>query len=161
MKTLKKIGIGLIVLLLILLVISFFLPSKIKVERSIVVKASADTIFKQINNFKNWEQWSPWQNIDPDMETVYSGNVEGVGATSEWKSKNPNVGNGRMEITASTPNESVVLSIDFTGHGVSTGYFNITPEGEDTKVVWSMDMDMGTNPISKYFGLMMDRMIGR
>jgi len=38
--------------------------------------------------------------------------------------------------------------------------YTITPEGQGTKVVWGFDTDLGSNPVSRYFGLMFDKMVG-
>ena len=32
--------------------------------------------------------------------------------------------------------------------------------GDGTHVTWSFDSDMGAGPIGRYFGLLMDRMVG-
>ncbi|MFX7894998.1 SRPBCC family protein, partial [Acinetobacter baumannii] len=42
----------------------------------------------------------------------------------------------------------------------STGEFRLTPRDGGTKVSWSMDGDMGRNPLNRWMGLFMDRMVG-
>ena len=36
----------------------------------------------------------------------------------------------------------------------------LRPEGSGTRVTWTNEGDMGTNPVNRYFGLMMDSMVG-
>lgn len=42
----------------------------------------------------------------------------------------------------------------------STGAFELTPQADGVKVVWSDAGDLGMNPLSRWFGLFLDRMIG-
>lgn len=160
MKIVKRILVGLLVVIVLLIIISFFLPSKMHVERSKVMKASLETVFAQVNVLKNWEKWSPWHRIDPKMEIVYEGPQEGTGAKYSWKSTHKHVGNGSLSIIESKPHQLITASMDFMENGTGTSWykFETTPEG--TKVTWAMESELGMNPIKRYFGLMMDGMIG-
>ncbi len=155
---LKKIGLSLLAVVVLLAVVSFFLPSTVKVERSTVVKASAETVFNQVNTFKAWEGWSPWKEQDAQMTTEYSGSEAGAGAVSTWKS--PKMGDGSQTIVASTPFSTITTELDF-GRGnkpTCNWKFEQTPEG--TKVSWDFIVDLGMNPIARYMGLMMNNAIG-
>ncbi len=160
MKILKKIGIGLLGLILLLVIISFFLPSKVHVSRSLEMKAKPETVFALVNNLKAWDQWSPWHKIDTNSKMVYSDIVEGTNAFYTWNSENPKVGNGKLTILESTAPGYIKTQLDFEGMtpAYAEYFFESTPEG--VKVTWTMDSDMGMNPIGKFFGLMMDKMIG-
>ena len=57
-NVLKKIGLWLGLFLLALILISFLLPSEIKVKRSIEVSAPIDRVFEQVNDLRNWEKWA-------------------------------------------------------------------------------------------------------
>jgi len=37
----------------------------------------------------------------------------------------------------------------------------LAPQGSSTRVTWTLDIDMGAGPVGHYFGLVMDRMIGK
>ena len=155
---LKKIGLSLLAAVVLLAVVSFFLPSTVKVERSTVVKASAETVFNQVNTFKAWEGWSPWKEQDPQMTNEYSGSESGAGAVSSWKS--PKMGDGTQTIVASTPYSTITTELDFNrGNKPTCNWkFEETPEG--TKVSWDFNVDLGMNPIARYMGLMMNNAIG-
>ncbi len=73
-------------------------PTPYTVERSTVVAAPADQIFPLLVDFHEWPRWSPWEDIDPDMQRTYGGAESGVGATYAW-SGNRKAGAGSMEIT--------------------------------------------------------------
>jgi Polyketide cyclase / dehydrase and lipid transport len=160
MQALKKIGLVVLALIAVLFVISLFLPSKVTVVRSAVLKAPAPVVFEQVNMLQNWERWSPWHTIDPQMLLSYEGPDSGKGAKYNWFSKHPDVGNGSVTITESIPNQRVDIKMVFEGQGdgLSLYQFEETPEG--TKVTWTMESEMGDNPIGKYFGLMLDGLVG-
>src|ERR1035438_5853550 len=113
MKTLKKIGIVIISIIVLLVVVSFFLPSKMHVQRSMVMNASAENVYYQINTLKNWEKWSPWHKKDSAMKLIYEGPAEGIGAKYTWESEVSDVGKGNLSIKDSKPDETIVCNMVF------------------------------------------------
>jgi hypothetical protein len=148
----------LIVLVLILLIISFFLPDKVSVERSMVINAPTHEIFDKINTIQAWQEWSPWFEQDPNMEVEFYGPNSGVGSGYSWKSRK--LGNGQITITESIPFRLVGLELNFEQHGISETGFILQSTRDGTLVIWSMDTELGWNPITRYFGLFMDLMLG-
>jgi hypothetical protein len=63
--------------------------------------------------------------------------------------------------TASTPDQSVASDLDFGKMGVAKSAILLVPQGSSTRVTWRLDVDMGVSPVGRYFGLMMDHMIGK
>ncbi|MBI2060300.1 MAG: SRPBCC family protein [Nitrospirae bacterium] len=160
MNAVRRIATGIIVLVAILFVVSFFLPSQWSVERSSVIKAPPEAIFVHLNSFKNWKAWSPWEGKDPQMTMSYEGPEEGVGAATRWDS--PKMGKGTMTLTESVPPQKVVYDLDISeGKYRMKGSFTLTPGGEGTTVTWRDEGDVGKNPIGKYFALLMPRMIAK
>lgn len=72
MKTILSIAKILFGVVLLILVITFFLPSKVHVERTALIKSSPETAYQLINNLEEWNQWSPWHRLDPNMKITYS-----------------------------------------------------------------------------------------
>ncbi len=164
MKVLKKILKGLGIFILLLIILSFFLPSKTHLERSLVINAPAEVIFGQVNNLKNWGQWSAWHKKDPNMQITFTDASEGVGASYTWKGNN-DVGEGTLSISASVPNDSIQTTMQFGGMGKSYGSFKFNKEDAGTKVIWAMDSKGEDMPWymrvpSKYFSLFMDKLVG-
>ena len=50
------------------------------VTRSIDVDAPASQIYPHLVDFHNWAAWSPWEELDPNMDKEFSGADRGVGA---------------------------------------------------------------------------------
>ncbi len=114
-----------------------------------------------MNDLHNWEAWSPWAKLDPAARQTYDGPPAGVGAAFAW-SGNMQVGEGRMTITESRPNELVRLRLDFVKpfKGTNTAEFTFQPDGDQTGVTWAMT---GTRTfIPKAIGLFVscDKMLG-
>jgi effector-binding domain-containing protein len=118
------------------------------------------TVFDQINSLKNWENWSPWLQMDSTIQLSYSGPESGVGATFKWLSNSKNVGSGNVSLISSFPNDSLVLIMDFGEKGESLSKFVFSKENRSTKVTWSLESDLGMNPLSRWFGLFSDHLIG-
>ena len=161
MKLLKKILLIVGVLLVVLIVVSQFLPATYHVERSVIIAAKAEAMHPWINNLKKWPEWSAWTVAkDPTLVYAYEGPEEGVGAISKWDAKK--MGEGSMKITASEPGKLVKFDLSFDhGKYLSTGAFTFGPAGDATKVTWSMDGDVSRNPMDRFFSLMMDSMLGK
>ena len=68
MKTLKIAGIVVIVLAALLLIFVMFQPSQAHVEKSIVINGSAAAINDEIGRFQNFDAWSPWSKISPEVK---------------------------------------------------------------------------------------------
>lgn len=159
MKVLKGILIFIAVVAVIVIAVTFFLPSKAEVQRSKVIDAPQEMLFNQVNNLKNWENWSPWNKLDPDMEMTYSG-VDPVGqdAWYEWNG-NDQVGSGKLTILESdAPNRIRTEMLFMMQEGEAYSNWIFEPVDGGTKVTWTFDAEM--SGVGKWFGLMMDTFLG-
>lgn len=159
MKWLKRILLTLVALVALVLLVGMVLPSGFKVQRSVVITAPPDRIFPLLADPREWKRWAIWNQRDPAMKIEYSGAPSGAGARWSWQSKTE--GNGAMEFTAAVPYKHVDYSLTFPDFGMtSRGVLTLVPDGAGTRVVWTNEGDMGKNPFNRYFGLMMDSMVG-
>jgi effector-binding domain-containing protein len=157
---LKRILVVLVAVVIVLAIIGLLLPRNTRVTRSVTIARPASLVYATVNSFQLFPQWSPWQSLDPNLHQTTEGPREGVGAKLRW-SGNDKVGSGTQVITASILNQSVASDVDFGKMGVAKSELLLAPDGGSTRVTWTLDMDMGASPIAHYFGLMMDRMIGK
>ena len=160
MKAIKKIVIAIVALVVLVLVISLFLPSEVTVTRTAEINAPAEVVFGQVNDFKNWVNWDPWQEKDPDMKATYEGPESGAGSKRCWESDHEEVGKGCLTVMESVPNTSIKTKLEFEGMSPGFGIWGFEEADGVTTVSWGMEMDMGMNPLGKFFGLMMDGMLG-
>lgn len=160
MHPIKRLILGILLLLLLLVIVAFALPQQITVARSTVINAPESDVFPYINNFRRFNEWSPWAARDPETKYVFSGPEEGKGARMEWSSDNPEVGSGFQEITESQPGALVRVSLEFADLGKGSASYQLKPSGAGTRIIWVFDTDVGNNPIHRWMGLMFDRWIG-
>ncbi len=146
-----------------LLIYAAIQPNLFHVRRSVSIKASPERIFALINDFHNWDAWSPYEKMDPAMRRVFHGAHRGNGAVYEWESESNKPGIGRMEIIESSPSSKIVIQLDLAKpiEAINIVEFTLASEGDQTIVNWDM---RGPNPyIGKLIGIFYDRdsMVGR
>jgi hypothetical protein len=115
--------------------------SSFEFSRSTTVAAPPAKVHALIDDFHEWPKWSPWEDVDPDLERSYTGPDSGVGAHYAWKG-NRKAGQGAMEITGSSP-ERIEIRLVFLKpwSATNTVVFTLTPAGstaESTEVTWTM-----------------------
>jgi hypothetical protein len=147
----------LIALLLIIGGVAAFVasrPSEFRIERATTIAAPGALVFEELNDFRRWAAWSPWEKLDPAMKREYAGPPAGVGATYHWVG-NDEVGEGRMTITESAP-ARVGIRLEFIAPMQATNdvTFELGPAAGGTDVTWAMT---GHNDfMAKAAGLFMD-----
>lgn len=122
-----------------LVIIVALQPSEFRVARTLAIGAPPDAVFPHVNELKKWAAWNPWEKLDPNMKLTYAGPASGTGASYSWTG-NREVGEGRMTITDSRPNEAVRFRLEFFKPmaGTSDADFTFTPQDNRTEVTWSM-----------------------
>jgi effector-binding domain-containing protein len=149
----KKILLGVVALIVLLLLVGFLLPGKMEMSRSTTVNAPAEYSFEEVNALENWNKWSYWNNLDTTMEVTYGDKKVGEGSWYSWQSEE--MGNGKLTITESVPNSSIKTDLDFMENGTAQSWFKFEPEGESTKVTMGFSTDFGMNPIMRLMGATM------
>lgn len=128
-------------------------------SRTTRVEAGPVRVHALVDDFREWQRWSPWEGLDPDLHREYTGPDHGVGSTYRWAG-NKKAGEGRMEVTASTPT-SVVVDLEFVKpfRSTSTSTFTLLPLGDATEVTWTMSGER--NAVMSVMGrLFVDKAIG-
>lgn len=75
-----KILIAIALIVVALVIVVAMQPSEFRVVRTATMSAPAPAVFAQVNDFHNWEAWSPWAKLDPVMKKTYEGAPAGTGA---------------------------------------------------------------------------------
>lgn len=145
--------------LIVVLVISFTLPSTYYVQRTTVIQASPLEVFAYVNEMKRWPVWSIWMERDPAMTYSFGKVSAGVGANMKWKSKSQ--GEGEITFKEVVPNEAITYELRFTDwESVSTGKFKLAATSGGTEVTWSDEGKLSVNPVMKIMGRFFDKWIG-
>jgi Polyketide cyclase / dehydrase and lipid transport len=158
---LKKILLGLAAVIALLAIVIATRPAEFSVERKTTIQAAPELAFARVNDFHHWNEWSPWDKLDPEMKRTFEGASTGAGAIYGWTG-NDQVGEGRMTIEESKPNEFVRIKLEFIKPFAVTNSttFTFAPAGEGTLVTWKMEGH--NNFVTKAFSMVMDmdKMVG-
>jgi hypothetical protein len=159
---LKKILGGLAAAVLVLVGVIATRPAEFSLQRASTLPVQPEVAFALVNDFHRWNEWSPWDKLDPNQKTTHSGADMGTGAVYAWVG-NDDVGEGRMTIEESKANELVRIKLEFIKPfaATNTTTFAFKPVEGGTEVTWAMS---GNNDfIGKAFNLFMDMdaMVGK
>ncbi|HLY11943.1 MAG TPA: SRPBCC family protein [Planctomycetota bacterium] len=160
-SALKKVLIGIVAVVAIFLVVVAMQPSEFTVTRSASIAAPASSVFPYVNDLHQWEKWSPWEKVDPAMKKTYEGPGSGLNASYGWAG-NHEVGEGRMTITESKPNELVRMKLEFFKpmQGTNDVTFSFKQDGAQTGVTWTMSGPKSFVSKAVCMFMNMDKMVG-
>ncbi len=135
---------------------TYLLPRHVTVERSALVDATPAAVLALASTTEGFQQFNPYITADPDLQIEAFGPAEGIGAGFRFDGRD---GTGTQTISEISAN-SVTYAIDLGAMGQPTQHISAMPEGAQTRVTWSVESDLGMNPVFRVFGLFMDRMLG-
>jgi DNA gyrase inhibitor GyrI len=131
------------------------LNGKYDVQRTRVIKAPLEVAFDVVNNYKTWQYWGPWKEIDSTIVYDFPEKTVGVGATYSWKGDS---GSGSMENLVSVMNDSINDIIHFEGQGDAYGYWRFKKVADGVEVTWGMKGEMPF--IARFMAAKMDGEVG-
>ncbi len=163
MKIVKRVLIGLAIVIAIPLVVALLVKQKYDVERQITIDKPNQEVFDYIKHLKNQDYYSKWANMDPNMRKIFTGVDATVGFVSAWDSDDKDVGKGEQEILKITEGERVDFELRFLEPFESTEKAYMTTEsvsGNETLVKWGFNGKM-KYPMNLMFLFMdFDKMLG-
>lgn len=130
---------GVVALVAIFLIVVSLQPADFRLTRTTAVAAPPEAVFAQVNDFRKWQDWSPWAKKDPNAKNSFEGAPTGEGAAFAWEGNNE-VGQGRMTIIESQPGRLVRIKLEFIKPfaATNTAEFTFEPRDGQTFVSWSM-----------------------
>jgi hypothetical protein len=143
-KLLKRIGLGLGVLLGLFLLIGILMPRRFEVTKEIVVSRPVTEVYNYLKFLKNQEVYGVWYNMDPNMERSYEGSDGQIGFKMSWASNKKEVGKGSQAITALYENQRIETLLQFEEPFSSTSNSFLETEllaPGQTKIRWGMTGD--------------------
>lgn len=163
MKIIKKILLGIVAIIALLLIIAIFLKKEYTVERSITINKPKQEVFDYIKLLKNQDNFSVWAKIDPNMKKEYTGTDGTVGFVSAWDSDNKDAGKGEQEITKIDEGNRIDYALRFLKpmEGNATAYLSTEAAAEaQTNVKWGVQGRMAYPMNIMQLFMSMDKMLG-
>ncbi len=135
----KTIGLAFSAILGLLLIYAGFKSPDYLIRRQILILAAPEKIFPYLNNPKLSEQWSPWPEMEPNLQMETTGPAEGVGAKQSWKNGRQ-LGTGSATITESLPNQRVMIRLEYSEPMVmiQDAEYLIEPQSQGSLVIWQV-----------------------
>lgn len=120
-------------------VLGIFAKKSYHIERSIEIDAPKSLVYDQIRLFKNFNEWSPWLKMDPNVVVTYDGTDGEVGSSYSWAG-NENVGKGK-ELLKALSADRIDLELQFMEPFETTipAFFQVTGDTLKTRVSWAFD----------------------
>ena len=143
-------------------ILGLIAPKNYNIHRSIIIQKPLPEVFQYLKFIKNQDNWSPWNEKDPNMKKTFSGADGEIGFISAWIG-NKDVGEGEQEIARIVENEVIESKLRFfkPWKSESDAYLKVEETGKGTKVTWGF---LGKNkfPFSIIMLFMnMDKALGK
>lgn len=132
------------------------------VERSKKIAAAPADVFTHVASLNEWDKWSPWAAMDPNMTKTYTGDEGTVGSHYHW-SGNRKVGEGEMTVTEIETPSRVAIDLRFIKpfKAESVTEMLVSPNGEGSQVTWRMTGERTLMvKVMGLFGRTMDKNVG-
>lgn len=114
-------------------------PNEFSLSKSRVINAPASLLFNKVNDFKNWPEFFPWIEQDPNAQLIYGDTTAGKGGHYKWDGAS--IGEGSIKTIAS--DENLYISQYLIGMPAykteSDIQWHFEPTEAGTKVTWSME----------------------
>lgn len=156
-RLLKSLLIVAVLLIAAYLIIGFFIPDDMHIERETVIKAPPEKVFMAVSDFEAWEHWSPWH--DSSLNMTFTGEPAEPGAKMTWQDSDN--GNGSQEIMEAKPFAYLKTKLNFSkGQATFISEFKLSEEDDGTHISWAMSGSDFSYPFEKYAVLLMKKKIG-
>lgn len=145
--------------MLVLFIITLFLPSAWTIEEQTIIAASPAAVFPYINESRRWRSWSMWnKKQDATIELTYNDIEKGLGAVQQWTSLQAS---GTLTIVQSNDDESIQYHLDIDKQNfIVYGQILLAPIDQATNVIWTSRSEFNSfNPLRRLQSAALRRML--
>lgn len=150
----------LLAVIIVLLVIALYLPSRYFIEKSAIIKKPCDIVIDKVANLQHYAQWNPWQQKNKPTKKDITGTPKTIGHKYAWEGKK--AGKGSITIH-DIDYKHVFFELQFLkpfkARARDNWVFEEWGNGE-TKVTWQNFGDL-PYPIGRIMGALMYKNLNR
>lgn len=153
----RKIGLGIGILILLFAALPAVLSPRAELSRSIEINADIEKTHRYLVDLTNFTSWSPFAAEDPTSTSEVQN--QGVGSTFSWVGEK--TGSGRMTIAEIVPNQTIKIDLEFTAplDGTAKSEWKTEKISDTvTKVTWTFHQEFPYG--RRFFGLLVGPMMG-
>jgi hypothetical protein len=147
MRIIRLVIVSIISLLLIITIISLFIPSRVSVSRAVQINTSKERLMKQLSEPVNWKNWYP--GADSSDYFYEDGVIEGLVLN---KDKHHYI------IISEKKNDEVIATYILPRKKIVTGW-QVVPAADSNSVTvrWYMDFHLRWYPWEKFSSFVFER----
>jgi hypothetical protein len=124
-------------LIIIIILFSLLMAKTYNIERSIVIKRSAEDVKNYVGDFNQYAAWNPWHQMEPGATKTISGTPQRPGHRYEWKGKKIGVGSLTLKQTDA---KHIHIDLEFLkpwkAKAKDNWLFEPWGHNDETKVTW-------------------------
>ncbi len=126
------------------LILGLIISKDMNYEKSVLIAAPIDKVWSNVGSLGALDQWSPWNERDPDMKKELTGTDGTPGAKQSWESDVKNVGVGSQTIVHVEKPTLLETRLDFIKPFKSTAdaYVRLAEQGDSVKTTWGFKSQM-------------------
>lgn len=142
MQRYRPVAVFLLCVIISTLLLSFLLPTRQQVEKTVIINAPASTVYDYLLKLENFHAWSVWGKGDSAVRYSYTGTDGTIGATSAWKGDPFLSGEGNISIVSLDPGHGISHAFTFSTPKKAKGNSDIRLEDRNgqTLVTWHFEM---------------------
>jgi hypothetical protein len=140
MKILKRIGLVILGLVVLVLIAALFISKEYNVEKEVIVNRANTDAFNYIKYAKNQDSYNKWIMADPNVNKEFKGTDGTVGFVYAWDGNNK-VGKGEQTIENIQEGQRVDFNLHFIKpfEGNANAWISTEAVSENqTKIKWGM-----------------------
>lgn len=146
MKYIKLAAISFLLLFLLVMAISFFIPNQVRISRAINISATKDQVRPYLNDLTKWNQWNLFVTDSLLKKDAVSSDVIKAGSFT-------------VELLPSQP-DSILTNWNNKGKDVMSGLNLIEAGNGITIVQWYFDIKLNWYPWEKISSIVFDKQYG-
>ncbi len=158
MKFFKYFVISFFSFIALIIIASFFLPNSIDSELTQTIKVKKKHLYKYLSDIENLHDWSMWGSYN-DSTLTFSTEISSQNNLHVYRWKAEILGEGSITITSIKPDTLEFLTSVYDDEFEMYGFIALKQLGDETVIYRRQTIDLGSNPVYKVVGFLMQEYI--
>ena len=148
----------LVIMAAIIAIAGIFIPQHYSVSRELVINAPVDTVYQEISDMNQWEQWTVWKEGSPPAGVNPAQMESGIGSGIYFSGTS---GSGWFVIASNSVIDGFEYRIISDSGDMAQAKIITTDLGAATKVSWSVAGSINNPPVlAPYIAFLKEFLIG-
>ena len=146
-----------IAVFIVIFLVSFLLPSKVTITKSIEINATAEKVRDQILNFEKWKNWYP---AFADENVVVTKNSSSQHILNSVTLADKQGNSNTLDLVDSSK-QTINVNLESSSSAKVSYQFMLMPEANNqTQLTWNINTDLGWYPWRRIKGIFLDKFSG-